>query len=404
MRDCHGVPPDAWYRVPMSWCFRYRGITPVKIDHAVHLFPEQGFSRRLCISSSLLCVALVLATGCQSVGPGTVTRDRDDYSASISDSWKRQMLLNIVKLRYLDPPIFVDVGQIVAGYSLQTVLSAGASFPQNGAVGGNTATVGGGATYTDRPTITYTPLTGDKFLKALMTPLPPEAVFYTIESGWPADAILFTCVARLNALRNQTASVGGLNPADPRFLKALELLRRIQDSGAVGMRVVHGTNGQESVLATFGSTDISEQARAAGQELRQLLGLAPQANEFKLVYGTVAADDRELAMQTRSLLHILGVLAAQVEVPPEHVAEGRAAPGVREAEQGGVHVVPLVRIHGSKDKPKDAYVAVQYQDHWFWIDACDLKSKRAFAFMLLLFTLSDTGEQPGPALITIPAQ
>lgn len=372
--------------------------------HPIHPSGERGTSRWIRVPSGLLCVALVLSAGCHSIGPGTVARDRYDYSGSISDSWKRQTLLNVVKLRYLDPPIFVDVGQIVAGYSIQTVLSAGASFPQNGLTGGNTAEVGGAATYTDRPTITYTPLTGDKFLKALMTPLPPEAVFYTIESGWPADAILFTSVARLNGLRNQTASISGLTPADPRFLKVLELLRRIQDSGAVGMRMVRGTNGQETALATIRSTDISEQTRADGRELRHLLGLAPEATEFNLVYGTVAANDHELAMQTRSLLHILGVLAAQVEVPPEHVAEGRATPGVREAEQKGVHVVPLVRIRSSKDKPEDAYVSVHYQDHWFWIDACDLKSKRAFAFMLLLFTLSDTGAQPGPALITIPAQ
>src|SRR5215467_15772025 len=124
---------------------------------------------RTLISFTALTVALV--TGCKSIGPATVARDRFEYSSSIGESWKRQTLLNIVKLRYLDPPIFVDVGQIVAGYSLESALTAGGALPENTALGGNTATIGGSVRFTDRPTVTYTPLTGDRFIKALITPL-----------------------------------------------------------------------------------------------------------------------------------------------------------------------------------------------------------------------------------------
>src|SRR6516164_1714658 len=122
-------------------------------------------------------LALVL-TGCSSIGPGSVARDRFDYSASLSDSWKRQTLLNIVKLRYLDPPIFVDVGQIVSGYSLSTTASAlgTVNWPSAGQAGGSVS-LGAQGQYTDRPTITYTPLTGNKFIKGLMTPLTPDSVF-----------------------------------------------------------------------------------------------------------------------------------------------------------------------------------------------------------------------------------
>jgi hypothetical protein len=47
----------------------------------------------------------------------------------------------------------VDVGQIVAGYSFETGLAAGGSFPESSTFGGTTATVGGSVKYTDRPTI-----------------------------------------------------------------------------------------------------------------------------------------------------------------------------------------------------------------------------------------------------------
>src|SRR5437867_3876707 len=172
-----------------------------------------------------LLSALALLPGCKSIGPGTVPRDRFDYASSISESWKRQTLLNIVKLRYLDPPIFVDVGQIVAGYSLETSVSAGGSFPETTGFGGNTATVAGAARFTDRPTITYTPLTGNRFVKSLMTPLPPESVFFTIQSGWPADGVLFAAVASINGLKNQETALGGVSPPDPQFVRAIALMR-----------------------------------------------------------------------------------------------------------------------------------------------------------------------------------
>jgi hypothetical protein len=53
------------------------------------------------------------------IGPNSLPRDRSLYSLSLADSWKEVTLLNIVKVRYLDPPVYVDIANIVSSYTLR---------------------------------------------------------------------------------------------------------------------------------------------------------------------------------------------------------------------------------------------------------------------------------------------
>jgi len=345
----------------------------------------------------------LLGMGCHSIGPETVPRDRFDYSSSISESWKRQTLLNIIKLRYLEPPTFVDVGQIVSGYSLETGVTLGGNLSSAGAIQGNSLTGGGSAKFTDRPTITYMPLTGSKFIRALMTPLPPDSILYTVQSGWPASAVFFAAVAAMNGLKNQETSISGVSLPDPNFIRALQLLAKIQASGAVGMRLQQDTPKQQTTILTFRSKDITEETLSDIKELRGLLRLDQEASEFRIAPGATASNERELALQTRSLFHIMATMAAQADVPPEDIAQGRTPPGF-ESSGPAAEQFRLLHIHCSKKAPTDAYAQVNYRNHWFWIDDRDLKSKRAFAFMMMLFTLGESDQKENLPLITIPAQ
>ena len=62
----------------------------------------------------------------------------------------------------------------------------------------------------------------------------------------------------------------------------------------------------------------------------------------------------------------------------------------------------VVRIHSGKEKPADAFAAVRYRDHWFWIDDGDWQTKRALTAVMFFFTLAETGGTEKLPLITIP--
>jgi hypothetical protein len=149
----------------------------------------------------LLLVAVVALAGCQSIGTGSVQRDRIGYADAIGKSWKEQTLLNIVKLRYLDTPVFLEVSSVISSYELASQVNLASNvFPNASA--GNNQTLGATGTYTDKPTISYTPITGERYLNGLLRPIPPQAIFAMIESGHPADYILRVTVRAINGINN----------------------------------------------------------------------------------------------------------------------------------------------------------------------------------------------------------
>src|SRR6185436_3771564 len=200
--------------------------------------------------------ALALFTGCSHLGPKTIPVDRFDYSSAIADSWKQQTLLNIVKLRYMDLPVFVDVASIVAGYSLQTGVNVNGVLSSDRAVQGNYGAIGGQAIYTDRPTITFVPMTGEKFLRGLITPIDPKNIFFMLQAGYAADFILGLCVESINGVRNRSTAGGAVREADPEFTRALRLMREVQIAGAVGMRVEEDKGKGQTAVLFFRRDDV----------------------------------------------------------------------------------------------------------------------------------------------------
>jgi hypothetical protein len=349
----------------------------------------------------------VSALSCRSIGPSTVPRDRIDYVTSIGNSWKQQTLLNIVKLRYGDLPIFLEVTQVIAAYQLQSTIAAGvlAGNPpsSNGLIGPFTVTGSAGATdtYTDRPTVIYAPLMGVDFLKKLMTPIPPSAVLFLLQSGYSAQLVLPIALDSINGIPNESKR-GVKRSAAPQFIRLVELMREVQLAGALQVRIERLKSGSEVSVIVFGLSK-DPQIAAKILEIRSLLGLKPDLRELKVYYGGYSGKNDELDLMTRSMLQIMLELAAIVQVPEADVIQGRAAPGLVDTQAGGAPSGLTIKILSGTAAPRDAYVAVQYGGRWFWIPSTDIQSKYSFGFVMLLFSISETGVKGSAPVITVPA-
>lgn len=344
----------------------------------------------------LLCgLALLALAGCTSVPPARVSADRMDYGQVVAESWKRQTLLNVVRLRYADAPMFLDVASIINSYTVGGNASAQGTLPSN--TNPNVLQLGGTAIWSNTPTVTYQPLLGDRFTRALLQPIPPVSVFQLLQGGWPVALVFRTVVGSVNGLRNTSAGAA----AEPGFVELTEVLTRIQQAGNIGIRVEPRKDGS-GVVAVIRRAEPGTPLGEDSRRVRELLGLDDAVSEFEVVYGLVPSQAKEVALLSRSMMEIMLQLGFGIDLPAAHLNDGWVLPGLRQA--GDAAGRPLVRIRSGRDEPAHAYAAVPYKGHWYWIDETDVESKRIFTFLMILFWLAETGQAPATPVVTVPSR
>jgi hypothetical protein len=321
-----------------------------------------------------------------------LSRDQIDYGISIGDSWKNQLLANIVKVRYLDMPVFLDVGQIVSGYTLETQVNGTLTFLP----GGDSQSLGAYGRFTDRPTITFTPKTGDDYLRSLLTPIDPKVLLSLIAAGYSPELLFTWAVESINGVENFSGHRSEQRAGDPQFLELIELLVDLRESGVVGFEVRSDPDTGQTVLLVVSERDVDRETAAKRARVRELLHLAPGPTEFRVVYSPVARGGDVVAIETRSIVTMVEALSKFVEIPAEKVASaGIGLPS-------GDGQPPPFTVHTSENQPTDPFAAIQYRDDWYWIDHEDQLSKRVFTVMLFLTTIANEGGGGAAPVLTIP--
>ncbi|HET6566241.1 MAG TPA: hypothetical protein VFG52_12580 [Xanthomonadales bacterium] len=349
---------------------------------------------KICLA---LLGTLVVLCACGSLGPRTMDKDQLDYGRSIGDNWKNQLLANLVKIRFIDMPVFVDVGQIVSGYSLETQLSGTAGFG-NTLGGGDSQVLGASGKYTDRPTITYTPKTGEAYLRSLLEPIEPTTILSLVLTGYNPELLFTWAVESINGVNNYSSRAQGQHVANPEFYEFIGLLSELQENGAIGFEINQDTETEREMVLFFDDRNINEVNLRKRERMREILGANSSARKFPIIYSPFAVDDKSLAMQTRSILQVMISMSTFVDVPPDKA--DRASGGF---DRSSLSHQPF-HVRTSKEKPEDVYASFHYQGDWYWIPHNDLETKRVFSLMLFLTTLTNRAGTENAPVLTIPTQ
>ncbi len=355
---------------------------------------------RAGLRRTAFAVLVPFVAACGAIGPASVTRDRTDYTDAVATSWKEQTLTNIVRLRYNDAPVFLDVSSLISQYQLEAQANAAGTMFTGSPPTSNSVTLGAAGRYIERPTVTYTPVQGEKFTRSLLRPIPPPALFQLVQAGYPIDLVFQLTVRSVNGVYNRSSRAGMSREPDPGFYQLLDALRRLQLSESVGFRV-EKRGADDAAIVMLRRSARTETDRDTGF-VREALGLDPDAQELALTFGAIPRNNREIAMLSRSMFEILLELGAGIDAPKEHVRDGRTTANVAMRPDLHPRDQPMVRIASGLDRPEAAFAAVHYRDRWFWIDDREFRSKGAFTFLMLLFQLSETGVAPQAPLVTIP--
>ena len=404
--------------------------------------------------SSIVTVAgslIFFADGC-TFGPSTLRISQTKYNMAIQSTTNEQLLLNLVRLRYRDVPLFLQIPSVSTQSEITQSSDFSAAITENVGpepLNADLFNLGFRLEFSERPTVTIIPLQGNDFVTRMFKTYDLDTIATLHASGWAIDRIIGLTVNRMNHLGNAvnaSSPTPDEAPVYADFTRVMYLLRQLQNrDGFILAYSLHEENASDPLPETAVTTESALAAAGKGYflrrtedgyvlrtthpvlqlrpsaetrrwpewiEFRDLLNLEPGLAEYEITlaavpasYGVPNGRDKQIIINTRSLLGTLFYLSHAVEVPPQHLVNGLATitrdESGREINWADV-TNNLLRIRTQPNRPTNAAAAVKYRGNWFYIEDDDRNSKSTF--MLLNYLVAwQAGEYEtrGPVL-TLP--
>ena len=371
-------------------------------------------------------ISICLLSSC--VGSRHLVDGQLAYNEAVREASDKEMLLNIVRIRYHDTIEFLSINSINSTISFSLSANAGVSVGSGDNRGSATTAAG----YSSTPTISFSPQRGEQFARKLTDPVSVTVIVYLSSVIRDAHQIFRLLVTRMNGLDNlegevddgfvsvtrtlagyQYAGTADIGFSEQPFLSTppipvdkvstgdmLSALREgltIREDTEHGQIVFQQSKEQPRLYVSPG---------ASGRDafLAQL-GLSPDRREFPIELNFreyEKAGDQALVISTRSLLQSMAFLSQGVEVPPEHVSSGIVQSLWLHPSTDPARMEDVFQVEYSKEQPDNASVAVQHRGYWFYIRDNDVVSKRSFSLIAhALRFIFEANANAGPVL-TLP--
>src|SRR5215470_7864523 len=105
------------------------------------------------------------------LGPGAIVRGRGLYNEVISATNNEQTLQQIVRARYGEPSGLLSVASVTANLRAAATTNAQFGIGPSSNYQGNIVPLSAGLAYEENPTIAYTPVQGERYAKAILSPI-----------------------------------------------------------------------------------------------------------------------------------------------------------------------------------------------------------------------------------------
>lgn len=177
-------------------------------------------------------LVLGMVPGC--LGPVAIRGTRLHYNQAYERTADQELLLNIVRMRYADSPVFIDLPAITSQFEASSNGVGGAS-----SITRELGYLSGNFLMRDAPTLSYAPRSGREYAKTLITPLKAEALINTSPGGNTRNFFL-AAVDSINGIRNAplaTSPHGCVLEDNQSYRFVVESIMALQARGAIELRV-----------------------------------------------------------------------------------------------------------------------------------------------------------------------